>query len=78
MPANGSTSPPSPYSSNAHFGAWMTALDQVTDLNRAHFTSSVAAGRAELTGRLPWACALLMLAVGLTGLGLRPRLAEFR
>ncbi|MEU2623763.1 hypothetical protein ABZ642_37625 [Streptomyces sp. NPDC007157] len=64
--------------SNAHFGAWMTALDQVTDINRAHFTSSVAAGRAELTGRLPWACVLLLLAVGLTGLGLRPRLAEFR
>ncbi|MFF7471855.1 hypothetical protein [Streptomyces sp. NPDC008092] len=64
--------------SNAHFGAWMTALDEVTGINRVHFTSSVAAGRAELTGRLPWAGGLLLLAVGLTGLGLRPRLAEFR
>ncbi|MFF3991257.1 hypothetical protein ACFY0B_42750 [Streptomyces sp. NPDC001797] len=50
----------------------------MTDINRAHFGQSVAAGRGELTGRLPWACGLLLLAVGLTGLGLRPRLAEFR
>ncbi|MFJ3307874.1 hypothetical protein ACIPSA_33270 [Streptomyces sp. NPDC086549] len=64
--------------SNAHFGEWMAALDKVTDINRAHFTSSVAAGRADLTGRLPWACGLLLLAIVLTGLGLRPRLAEFR
>jgi hypothetical protein len=64
--------------SNAHFGQWMAALDAVTDINRAHFSSSVAAGRSELTGQLPWACGLLLLAIGLTGLGLRPRLAEFR
>ncbi|MFF4901183.1 hypothetical protein [Streptomyces sp. NPDC001068] len=64
--------------SNAHFGAWMAALDRVTDINRAHFDESVAAGRGELTGRLPWACGLLLLAMALTGLGLRPRLAEFR
>ncbi|MFD4601153.1 hypothetical protein ACFWPQ_24375 [Streptomyces sp. NPDC058464] len=64
--------------SNAHFGAWMTALDEVTDINRAHFDESVGAGRGELTGRLPWTCGLLVLAVALTGLGLRPRLAEFR
>ncbi|MFJ8493117.1 hypothetical protein ACIRBZ_32935 [Streptomyces sp. NPDC094038] len=64
--------------SNAHFGAWMAALDEVTGINRAHFDGSVAAGRGELTGQLPWACGLLLLAVGLTGLGLRPRLAEFR
>ena len=64
--------------SNAHFGAWMAALDEVTGINRAHFGASVTAGRGELTGQLPWACGLLLLAVGLTGLGLRPRLAEFR
>ncbi|MFK0159524.1 hypothetical protein ACIQVK_46625 [Streptomyces sp. NPDC090493] len=67
-----------PGTSNAHFGTWMAALDKVTDINRAHFDDSVTAGRGELTGRLPWACGLLLLAVGLTGLGLRPRLAEFR
>ncbi|MGW7406697.1 hypothetical protein ACWGI9_23735 [Streptomyces sp. NPDC054833] len=64
--------------SNAHFGAWMAALDDVTDINRAHFRSSVAAGRSELTGPLPWAAGLLPAAMLLTGLGLRPRLAEFR
>ncbi|MEU6201734.1 hypothetical protein [Streptomyces sp. NPDC047061] len=64
--------------SNAHFGAWMTALDEVTDINRAHFDESVGAGRGELTGRLPWTCGLSVLAVALTGLGLRPRLAQFR
>ncbi|MEU9387384.1 hypothetical protein AB0D38_43525, partial [Streptomyces sp. NPDC048279] len=64
--------------SNAHFGAWMAALDRVTDINRAHFDESVAAGRGELTGHLAWTCALLLLAVALTGLGLRTRLAEFR
>ncbi|SEF14795.1 hypothetical protein SAMN05216533_7177 [Streptomyces sp. Ag109_O5-10] len=64
--------------SNAHFGAWMTALDEVTGINRAHFDESVAAGRSELTGQLPWAGALLLLAMALAGLGLRPRLAEFR
>ncbi|MER5794888.1 hypothetical protein [Streptomyces sp. NPDC001980] len=64
--------------SNAHFGAWMTALDEVTGINRAHFDASVAAGRSEMTGRLPYACGLLLLAMVLTGLGLRPRLAEFR
>ncbi|MGW4910843.1 hypothetical protein [Streptomyces sp. NPDC004270] len=64
--------------SNAHFGAWMTALDQVTDINRAHFTSSVGEGRSELSGLLPWACGLLCAAMALAALGLRPRLAEFR
>ncbi|MBW8799781.1 MAG: hypothetical protein JF597_41260 [Streptomyces sp.] len=64
--------------SNAHFGAWMAALDEVTDINRAHFDEEVTAGRGELTDRLPWSCGMLLLATGLTGLGLRPRLAEFR
>ncbi|GGJ56835.1 hypothetical protein [Streptomyces brasiliensis] len=67
-----------PGTSNAHFGAWMAALDEVTGINRAHYVSSVAAGRSDLTGQLPWTCGLLLLAAGLTGLGLRPRLAEFR
>ncbi|MFC3572510.1 hypothetical protein ACFOZ0_04275 [Streptomyces yaanensis] len=67
-----------PDTSNAHFAAWMTALDQLTDINRAHFTASVRAGRADLAEQLPWSGGLLLLAVALTGLGLRPRLAEFR
>ncbi|WP_189190678.1 hypothetical protein [Streptomyces albiflavescens] len=67
-----------PGTSNAHFGAWMAALDDVTDINRQHFTASVDAGRSEATGLLPWTCALLLAAGVLTLFGLRPRLAEFR
>lgn len=67
-----------PGTSNAHFGAWMAALDTVTDINRAHFTASVDAGRSAVTGLLPWAGGLLAVAVALTALGLRPRLGEFR
>ncbi|WP_369390894.1 hypothetical protein AB5J72_27010 [Streptomyces sp. CG1] len=66
-----------PDTSNAHFGAWMSALDQVADINRAHFTSSVDAGRAGVRDVLPWAGALLLAAMLLTAMGLRPRLAEF-
>ena len=64
--------------SNAHFGAWMAALDKVAGINRAHFTSSVDAGRSEVDGLLPWAAGLLAAAALLTLVGLRPRLAEFR
>ncbi|MEV7978297.1 hypothetical protein [Streptomyces sp. NPDC086519] len=67
-----------PGTSNAHFGAWMTALDRVTAINRAHFTSSVGAGRSAVGGLLPWAGGLLCAAMVFAGLGLRPRLAEFR
>jgi hypothetical protein len=67
-----------PGMSNAHFGAWMNALDQVTDINRHHLTASVRAGRAEVTGLLPWALGALLAAAALAALGLRPRLAEFR
>ncbi|MCW7947058.1 hypothetical protein AAW14_35160 [Streptomyces hygroscopicus] len=67
-----------PGTSNAHFGVWMTALDKVTDINRAHFTSSVRSGRLAVTGLLPWAAGLLLAAAALTALGLRPRLEEFR
>ncbi|MEW2299718.1 hypothetical protein AB0958_07025 [Streptomyces sp. NPDC006655] len=67
-----------PDTSNAHFGAWMSALDKVADINRAHFTSSVEEGRSEVDGLLPWACGLLCAAMVLAALGLRPRLAEFR
>jgi hypothetical protein len=67
-----------PGTSNAHFGAWMAALDKVTDINRAHFTASVRAGRSAVSGLLPWAAGLLLAAMLLTVLGLRPRLAEFR
>ncbi|MGW0211901.1 hypothetical protein ACWDZ8_41425, partial [Streptomyces sp. NPDC003233] len=67
-----------PDTSNAHFGAWMAALDKVTDINRAHFASSVRDGRAAVSGLLPWAGGLLLAAMVLTALGLRSRLAEFR
>jgi hypothetical protein len=64
--------------SNAHFGAWMTALDKVTGINRRHFTGSVQAGRSAVGHLLPGALGALVAAVALTALGLRPRLAEFR
>nr|WSY50542.1 hypothetical protein OG999_10680 [Streptomyces sp. NBC_00886] len=67
-----------PGTSNAHFGTWMAALDKVTGINRAHFTASTDAGRSAVTGLLPWAGGLLLAAMALTALGLRPRLAEFR
>jgi len=67
-----------PGTSNAHFGAWMAALDKVADINRAHFTASTDAGRSAVTGQLPWAGGLLLAAMALTALGLRPRLTEFR
>ncbi|MGW0766231.1 hypothetical protein [Streptomyces sp. NPDC002676] len=67
-----------PDTSNAHFGEWMAALDKVTDINRAHFDSSAADGRSSIRVLLPWACGLLLAAMLLTALGLRPRLAEFR
>ncbi|MFI6352252.1 hypothetical protein ACIBJF_06195 [Streptomyces sp. NPDC050743] len=43
-----------PGMSNAHFGAWMAALDQLTGINRAHFASSVSDGRSAVSGLLPW------------------------
>lgn len=64
--------------SNAHFGAWMTALDKVTDINRRHFTASVQAGRSSVEDLLPGALGALASVAALTALGLRPRLAEFR
>ncbi|MFF4507752.1 hypothetical protein [Streptomyces sp. NPDC001401] len=67
-----------PGMSNEHFGAWMSALDRVTDINRAHFASSVRDGRSVVSGLLPWTVGLLLAAMALTALGLRPRLAEFR
>ncbi|MGW1363839.1 hypothetical protein ACWCQP_41300 [Streptomyces chartreusis] len=67
-----------PGMSNAHFGAWMATLDEVTDINREHFAAAVRDGRSAVSGRLAWECGLLLAAVLLTGLGLRPRLAEFR
>ncbi|MEU6147944.1 hypothetical protein ABZ848_47370 [Streptomyces sp. NPDC047081] len=67
-----------PGTSNAHFGAWTAALDKVAGINRAHFTSSVDAGRSSVNGLLPWAVGLLVSAVLLTLFGLRLRFAEFR
>ncbi|MDX3240289.1 hypothetical protein [Streptomyces sp. ME18-1-4] len=67
-----------PGMSNAHFGAWMAALDKVTDINRSHFTHSVREGRSTVSELLPWILGALLATVALTALGLRPRLAEFR
>ncbi|MEU2231309.1 hypothetical protein [Streptomyces vietnamensis] len=66
-----------PDKSNAHFGVWMKALDDVTDINRAAFDSAVRDGRDTATGLLPWGMGALLAAGVLTVLGLRPRLAEF-
>ncbi|MFF3055646.1 hypothetical protein [Streptomyces sp. NPDC057909] len=64
--------------SNAHFGAWMDALDEVTEINRTHFATSVREGRGAVAGLLPAAGGALMAAAALTVLSLRPRLVEFR
>ncbi|MFI9040711.1 hypothetical protein [Streptomyces sp. NPDC053726] len=67
-----------PGMSNAHFEAWMTALDKVTEINRRHFTASVQAGRSSVGDLLPCALGTLLAAAALTVIGLRPRFAEFR
>ena len=67
-----------PGTSNAHFEAWMDALDKVTAINERHFDGFAGAGRADVTGLLPWALGALLAAAALTVLGLRPRFAEFR
>ncbi|MBT2481375.1 hypothetical protein [Streptomyces sp. ISL-94] len=67
-----------PDTSNAHFGEWMKALDQVTAINQRHFDLAVHEGRGALGTFAPVAGVALLLAAGLTVLGLRPRLAEFR
>ncbi|MFG2393505.1 hypothetical protein ACGFYF_32045 [Streptomyces lavendulae] len=64
--------------SNAHFGEWMKALDRVTAINQRHFDLAVRDGRGALTTQAPMAGAALLLTAGLTVLGLRRRLAEFR
>ncbi|MFE3186754.1 hypothetical protein ACFXKR_38780 [Streptomyces violascens] len=63
--------------SNAHFGQWMKALDQVTAINAAHHESAMATGRDAIGVQAPLAGGALLLASGLLVLGLRPRLAEF-
>jgi hypothetical protein len=67
-----------PGTSNAHFEAWMGALDKVTAINQRHFDGFADAGRSDVTELLPWALGALLAAAALTALGLRPRLAEFR
>ncbi|MEV6399071.1 hypothetical protein AB0M39_30535 [Streptomyces sp. NPDC051907] len=67
-----------PGKSNAHFGAWMKALDEVTGINQAAFDTAVRDGRGAVSGLLPSAAPALFGVAVLTALGLRPRLAEFR
>ncbi|WP_405867724.1 hypothetical protein OG407_48325 [Streptomyces sp. NBC_01515] len=67
-----------PGTSNAHFEAWMDALDKVTAINERHFDGYVDAGRSDVIELLPWVLGALLAAAVLTALGLRPRLAEFR
>ncbi|MGW2819244.1 hypothetical protein [Streptomyces sp. NPDC001415] len=63
--------------SNAHFGAWMKALDQVTAINSAHHDQAITTGRDAVAVQAPVAGGALLLAGLLLVLGLRPRLAEF-
>ncbi|MFI9721110.1 hypothetical protein ACIHFE_15890 [Streptomyces sp. NPDC052396] len=67
-----------PGKSNAHFDAWMAALAQDIGINQAVFTAKAREGRDDLATLLPMAGGALLLAAGLTVLGLRSRLAEFR
>ncbi|MFI7293647.1 hypothetical protein [Streptomyces sp. NPDC050121] len=66
-----------PGMSNAHFGSYMAALDQLIAVDRGHFAASASEGRSAVTGLLPWTCGALLEVGVFTLLGLRPRLAEF-
>ncbi|GHA35049.1 hypothetical protein GCM10010329_67740 [Streptomyces spiroverticillatus] len=63
--------------SNAHFGAWTTALDRAIAINRTHYEQATAEGRSLLAGPLLLAGGTLVAAAALTVLGLRPRLRGF-
>lgn len=67
-----------PGSSDRAFNDYAKALDDLIGLNQAHFDSSMPAARDGIGTWtwLPYVLALLM--IGLTLLGLRPRLAEYR
>ncbi|WP_405994667.1 hypothetical protein [Streptomyces sp. NBC_00986] len=67
-----------PGTSNAHFEAWMGALDDVTAINQRHFDQFAAAGHSDISELLPAALGTLLAAAALTVLGLRARFAEFR
>ncbi|MFD9485899.1 hypothetical protein [Streptomyces sp. NPDC059991] len=56
----------------------MKALDEVTAINLRHHDQAIASGRDAISTLAPTAGAALVLMAGLIGLGLRPRLAEFR
>ncbi|MEV6012905.1 hypothetical protein AB0M29_39825 [Streptomyces sp. NPDC051976] len=64
--------------SNYHFEQYDVALRKLIGINTDAYTRAVSAGRGALTGLLPGAGGALLAAAGLTVLGLRPRLAEFR
>ncbi|WP_116245379.1 hypothetical protein [Nocardiopsis sp. FIRDI 009] len=60
------------------FPAYVTALDELTDLHRRAFVDGIARGDAALT---PWRLGLPVLTLtvlALVALGVRPRLAEYR
>ncbi|MBD0746928.1 hypothetical protein BG418_02620 [Streptomyces sp. CBMA152] len=67
-----------PDTSNAHFGAWMQALDEVTAINSDHHYRAIASGRDAISYLAPTAGTGLVLMAGLVAFGLRPRLAEYR
>ncbi|MFD9567914.1 hypothetical protein [Streptomyces sp. NPDC059994] len=64
--------------SNAHFGAWMKALDRVTAINSAHHEKAITTGRDAIGTQAPAAGGALLLAGALFVVGLRRRLAEFQ
>ncbi|MFL6115711.1 MAG: hypothetical protein ACJ786_30845 [Catenulispora sp.] len=72
------TNADSPGSSDRAFNDYAEALDDLIQLNQDRFDSSMPAARAGIATWtwLPWLLAVFV--IGLTLLGLRPRLAEYR
>jgi hypothetical protein len=67
-----------PGTSDQTFNAYSRALDDLIAINSAAFESSMTSALADLDA-LSWApYVFLVLIVGLTGAGLRPRLVEYR
>lgn len=64
--------------SNHHFEQYDAALRKLIRINADAYSGAVASGRGALAGRLSASGAALLVTAGLTVLGLRPRLGEFR